>query len=213
MKYKHALLIILLVVLIDQVTKIYVKTNFFYGEDVKVLGNWFRFHFIENEGMAYGMKLSEASIGKLILSLFRLVAVVIGFVFLKGLVQKNYHKAVIICGALILAGAMGNLIDCLFYGLIFTDSTAVRTASFVPFGQGYAPFLHGRVVDMFYFPIADINIPEAVPVIGGQKFTFFEYIFNVADAAISVGVMTLLFFQKALFKRGAVPTQKALANS
>jgi signal peptidase II len=211
-KYKHALLIILAVILVDQFSKIYVKTQFFYGEDVKVLGSWFRLHFIENEGMAYGMKLSEASIGKLILSLFRLVAVVFGFFFLKTLINKGYNKGVIICSSLILAGALGNLIDSMFYGLIFTESS-FYTAKLVPFGQGYGKFLHGRVVDMLYFPIVEINIPKSIPLIGNRSFLFFEYIFNVADAAISVGVMTLLFFQKSFLKQPKLHPKNALIES
>lgn len=197
MKYKHALLIILLIIIADQWLKIYVKTHFYYGEEIKVLGGWFRMHFIENEGMAYGMKLSDAGTGKLILSLFRLVAVVFGFFLLKNLIKKGYTTGTIICGAMILAGALGNLLDSLFYGLIFTESS-FHMARMVPWGQGYGTLFHGRVVDMLYFPIVETKLPEGFPFVGGKDFIFFEPVFNIADAAISMGILVLIFFQKRL---------------
>lgn len=213
MKYRHALLIILLIIVADQFSKIYVKTNFYYGEEVRVMGNWFRLHFIENEGMAYGMKLSDAGIGKVILTLFRLVAVVFGFFLLKRLVNKRYSTGAIVCGALILAGALGNLIDSMFYGMIFTESS-FHIAKAVPFGQGYGQFLHGRVVDMFYFPIVETRLPEWVPFVGGDIFTFFEPVFNVADAAISIGVLVLIFFQKKLIHHhGELPAARATEDN
>lgn len=195
MKYRHAILIVLLVILIDQFSKIYIKTNFYYGEEVNVMGTWFRLHFIENAGMAFGMKLGDAATGKLLLTLFRLVAVVFGFFLLKRLVNKGYHKGLIICGSLILAGALGNLIDSIFYGLIFTESS-FHIAQMVPMGQGYGKVFHGLVVDMLYFPIIDTVLPEWVPIWGGKPFSFFDPVFNIADAAISCGVITLLVFQK-----------------
>lgn len=195
MKYRHAILIILLVIIIDQISKVYIKTHFYYGEEVNVLGTWFRLHFIENEGMAFGMKLSEAATGKLILTLFRLVAVVFGFFLLKKFVKKGYHKGLIICGSLILAGALGNLIDSIFYGLIFTEST-FHIAQLVPWGQGYGKMFYGRVVDMLYFPVIDTILPTWVPIWGGKPFSFFDPVFNIADTAISGGVITLLVFQK-----------------
>lgn len=195
MKYRHAIIIILLVIIIDQVSKVYIKTNFYYGEEVLVLGSWFRLHFIENEGMAFGMKLGNAETGKLVLTLFRLVAVVFGFFLLKRLVNKGYHKGLVICGALILAGALGNLIDSIFYGLIFTESS-FHIAQMVPMGQGYGKIFHGRVVDMLYFPLIDTVLPTWVPIWGGKPFSFFDPVFNIADAAISCGVITLLLFQK-----------------
>lgn len=187
----------LLIILADQASKFYIKTNFYYGEEVKVIGDWFRLHFIENEGMAFGMKLSQAETGKLILTLFRLVAVVFGFFLLKRLVLKEYGNGVIICGSLILAGALGNLIDSIFYGMIFTDSS-FHVARLVPFGQGYGKLFHGRVVDMLYFPLVDMPMPRWVPFVGGKNFVFFEPVFNIADAAISIGVLTLVLFQKRL---------------
>lgn len=200
MKYRHAILIVLLVIIADQLLKVYIKTNFYYGEEVNVIGNWFKLHFIENEGMAFGMKLSEGSAGKLILSLFRLVAVVFGFFLLKRIVNKGYHKGLIICGALILAGALGNLIDSIFYGLIFTEST-FHIAKLVSLGDGYGAIFHGRVVDMFYFPLIDTTLPEWVPFKGGERFSFFDPVFNIADAAISCGVIVLLLFQKKFMNK------------
>jgi signal peptidase II len=204
-KYRHAILIVLLVIIADQALKFYIKTNFYYGEEVNIIGDWFKLHFIENEGMAFGMKLSQGSIGKLVLTLFRLFAVVFGFFLLKKIVVKRYSKGAIICGSLILAGALGNLIDSIFYGLIFTESS-FHLARLVPFGQGYGKIFHGRVVDMLYFPLVDTQMPGWVPFWGGKNFVFFEPVFNIADAAISVGVLTLVFFQKRLLhKREELP--------
>lgn len=210
MKYRNAILIILLIIIVDQFVKIYIKTHFYYGEEINVIGHWFRLHFIENEGMAYGMKLGGASTGKLLLSLFRLVAVVFGFYLLKRLVNKGYTKGAIICGALILAGALGNLIDSMFYGLIFSEST-FHVARLVPWGAGYGSFLHGRVVDMMYFPIIDTHLPDSFPFLGGKDFVFFEPVFNIADAAISIGVLVLVFFQKKLIHT-ARPASAATQN-
>lgn len=222
MKYRDAILIVLLVIVADQALKIYIKTHFVNGDDVKILGSWFRLHFIENEGMAYGMKLSESVVGKLLLSSFRLVAVVFGFYMLRRLVVKGYGKGVIICGALILAGALGNLLDSLFYGLMFSDSpyscfsgnydnlksmmqnhNQSAVAHVTEFGKGYGKVLQGKVVDMLYFPLIETRMPNWVPFLGGN-FTFFEPVFNIADAAISVGVLTLVFFQKRLIHKGPV---------
>lgn len=199
-KYRSTIILILIIIIVDQWSKFYIKTNFFYGEEVNVLGNWFKLHFIENEGMAFGMRLNEAPIGKLILTLFRLVAVVFGFFLLKKIVTKGYTKGTIICGALILAGALGNLIDSIFYGLIFTESS-FHIAKLVPFGQGYGQIFHGRVVDMLYFPLIDTKLPDSLPLIGGKNIVFFEPVFNIADAAISTGVLVLVFFQKKLIHK------------
>lgn len=198
-KYRFALLIVFLVILIDQSFKFYIKTHFFYGEEVSFIGNWARLHFIENEGMAFGMRLGEGSIGKILLTLFRLVAVVFGFWLLNNLTKKGHTKGLLVCGSLILAGALGNLLDSMFYGLIFTESS-FHMARLVPFGQGYGSFLHGKVVDMFYFPLVETVLPSWIPILGGKPFVFFEPVFNVADAAISIGVLTLIFFQKSLLK-------------
>ncbi len=197
MKYRNALFIIFFVILVDQLLKYYIKTNFYYGEEVNIFGNWFKLHFIENEGMAFGMRLGDAATGKLILTLFRLVAVTFGFFLLKNLVKKGYSKGAIICGALILAGALGNLIDSIFYGLIFSEST-FHVAKVVPWGEGYAGMFHGRVVDMLYFPLFEVTLPKWMPFVGGDRFSFFDPVFNIADAAISIGVLVLVFFQKKL---------------
>ena len=225
MKYRNAILIVLLVIIADQLLKFYIKTHFVNGDDVKILGSWFRLHFIENEGMAYGMKLSESVAGKLLLSSFRLIAVVFGFYLLRRLVTKNYGRGVIICGSLILAGALGNLLDSIFYGLIFTDSpyscfsgnydslhnmmqnhNQVGVAHLTKMGQGYGKFLQGKVVDMLYFPLLETRMPSWIPFMGGKNFIFFEPVFNIADAAISVGVLTLVFFQKRLIHKPMAAT-------
>ena len=200
MRYRTALLIVFLVILIDQASKFYIKTHFYYGEEILVIGQWFRLHFLENEGMAFGMKLSENELGKVLLTSFRLVAVVVGFFLLRRLTLKGYGRGAVICGALVLAGALGNLIDSLFYGLIFTDST-FHVARLVPWGEGYGRFMHGRVVDMLYFPIVSTQLPDWMPLVGGRRFEFFEPVFNVADMAISIGVLTLVFFQKKLIHK------------
>ncbi len=200
MKYKHLLFIVFLILLTDQIIKIYIKTHYYLGESVPVTGSWFQLCFIENEGMAFGMKIMDAPAGKVILTLFRLVAVILGFFWVKKLVRQGHSKGLLICSALILAGAAGNLIDSMFYGLVFTESD-YAVARLVPFGEGYGSFLHGKVVDMLYFPLIDTTWPQWVPLWGGKALRFFEPIFNLADASISIGVITLLLFQKRLMKK------------
>lgn len=196
MKYRYSLIIIFAILVLDQITKIYVKTHFFYGESISVFGDWFQILFIENEGMAFGMTIMDSSLGKLLLSSFRLVAVSFGFYWIYKLSQKGATRGLLICASLILAGAAGNLIDSVFYGKIFTDSYGFEVANFVPWGDGYANLLHGRVVDMLYFPLIDTHWPDWMPFVGGNRFRFFEPVFNIADVAISTGVITLLVFQK-----------------
>lgn len=228
-RYRNAVILVLLIIIADQWLKYFIKTNFCVGDEVKIVGGWFRLHFIENEGMAYGMKLSDSVLGKVLLSTFRLVAVIFGFYLLRKIIDKGYSKVAVICGALILAGALGNLLDSMFYGLIFTDSpyscfsanyenisfmlrnhNHEAVAKLTPFGHGYGRFLQGRVVDMLYFPIIDTKMPGWVPFWGGRNFIFFEPVFNLADASISVGVLILVFFQKRLIHNRQAP--KILIN-
>ncbi len=187
-----AVAIVVAILLIDQIIKIEVKTNMTLGEAKRVT-DWFYIEFIENNGMAYGMKF----INKLVLSLFRLFA--IGFIgyYLAKIIKKDVAPlGCIVLIAMVLAGAAGNLIDCLFYGLIFDASTPFTVSQFVPFGEGYSTFLHGKVVDMFYFPIIQTTWPEWVPYFGGSEYVFFSPVFNFADACISVGVVALLLFYR-----------------
>lgn len=187
-----AVAIVVAILLIDQIIKIEVKTNMTLGEAKRVT-DWFYIEFIENNGMAYGMKF----INKLVLSLFRLFA--IGFIgyYLAKIIKKNVAPlGYIVLIAMVLAGAAGNLIDSLFYGLIFDASTPFTVSQFVPFGEGYSTFLHGKVVDMFYFPIVQTTWPEWVPYFGGSEYVFFSPVFNFADACISVGVVALLLFYR-----------------
>ena len=200
MKKRYIFLIIGLIVIADQALKIYIKTHYHTGESRPVLGSWFQLYFIENEGMAYGWKLG-GQWGKVMLTLFRLVAVILGFFYIKKIIEKKYPSGYIICIALIFAGALGNLIDSLFYGMIFDNSSALsyNVAKIFP-AHGYAGFMHGRVVDMLYFPIIDhANLPEWIPFIGGKQFSFFNYIFIIADASVSVGVITIIVFRKRFF--------------
>ena len=187
-----AVAIVVAILLIDQIIKIEVKTNMTLGEAKRVT-DWFYIEFIENNGMAYGMKF----INKLVLSLFRLFA--IGFIgyYLAKIIKKNVAPlGYIVLIAMVLAGAAGNLIDCLFYGLVFDASTPFTVSQFVPFGEVYSSFLHGKVVDMFYFPIIQTTWPEWVPYFGGSEYVFFSPVFNFADACISVGVVALLLFYR-----------------
>lgn len=200
MKGRTVALIIILIVFADQALKFYIKTHFFLGDDHNIFGQWSHLYFIENEGMAYGMQLG-GDFGKIILTLFRLIAVGFGIWYLRTIIEKKDHPLFIVCASLIFAGALGNLIDSMFYGLIFDESTQVHVATLFPKGGGYAGFLHGRVVDMLYFPIIqNATFPSWVPFWGGQDFLFFRPIFNLADASISIGVITILIFQKKLFK-------------
>lgn len=190
-----AVIIIAAILIVDQIIKIEVKTNMSLGEALRIT-DWFYIEFIENNGMAYGMTF----INKLVLSLFRMLAICgIGWYIWRVVKSGLFSKGYIVCLSMVLAGAAGNLIDCLFYGLIFNASTPFNAARFVPFGEGYSTFLHGRVVDMFYFPIIHTQWPDWVPVWGGDDFVFFSPVFNFADSCISVGVvLLLLFFRKDL---------------
>jgi signal peptidase II len=201
MNGKKIIALIALIIVIDQAIKFYIKLNYFIGEEHLLLGTWARLHFVENEGMAWGLKFG-GDFGKIILTLFRLIAVIWGAFLIRGFIAKKYHNGFIICAALIFAGAVGNLIDSLFYGIIFEQSIPYTTqvAVFMPKSGGYASFLHGKVVDMFYFPIVqNAHFPSWFPIWGGEEFEFFRPVFNFADASISVGVITLFIFQNKFF--------------
>lgn len=202
MKIRTVALIIIGIIAIDQVLKIWVKTSMDYGEQIPLLGRWFRLFFIENEGMAWGWKFG-GEWGKLALTLFRLVAVIFGVFYIRSIVKKKYHRGFIVCVAMIFAGALGNLIDSMFYGMIFSPSDDnLPKAVLFPSGGGYASFLHGKVVDMIYVPIIENKtLPSWIPFWGGERFTFFSPIFNIADASISVGVIVILLFQRRFFKK------------
>jgi signal peptidase II len=186
-----AITVVLLVLIIDQLSKIWVKTHMELGEMIHIT-NWFKIYFVENNGMAFGIEAG----GKLFLSLFRIVAVVLIAYFIYKLVKENFKSGFIACVSLILAGAFGNIIDCVFYGVIFDASYPGHVASLVPWGEGYSSLLHGKVVDMLYFPLFSGTYPEWLPFVGGQEFLFFRFIFNVADSAITVGVILLLLFYR-----------------
>lgn len=183
--------LIVILIVIDQIIKIEVKTGMYLRESIHI-ADWFQILFIENNGMAYGMTF----INKVVLTLFRVVVVsVIGYYIWKVLKEK-VRTGYLVCLSMIFAGAIGNIFDCLFYGLIFSESTPFSVSTLVPFGEGYAPFLQGRVVDMFYFPIIDTNLPDWLPIWGGEHFIFFSPVFNFADSCISVGVVVLLLFYR-----------------
>lgn len=186
-----ATLIVVVILLVDQVIKIWVKTHMTLHEQIEIL-SWFKIVFIENNGMAYGMEIGS----KLVLSLFRVIAISILGYYIWQQAQKKARWGYIVCLSMVLAGAAGNIFDSAFYGLIFNASSEHYTSYFVPFGTGYAPFLMGKVVDMFYFPIIHTYWPEWVPMVGGQPYVFFSPIFNFADSAITVGVVFLLLFYR-----------------
>lgn len=191
---------VILLLLIDQAVKVSVKTGMTLGEAIPVFGQWFYIRFVENDGAAYGMKLADGPWGKMALSLIRIVLV--GFIsyYIHTLVGKGAPKGVIAGMTLILVGALGNIVDSMFYGVIFTESTFDTVARLAP-GYGYSSFLHGYVVDMLHFPIVETTYPEWVPFVGGDDFVFFSPVFNIADAYISVGFIYLILFQHRYFNR------------
>ena len=186
-----AAIIVLLILVVDQVIKIWVKTHMTLHEQIEIF-SWFKIVFIENNGMAYGMEIGS----KLVLSIFRVVAIGVLVYYMTGQVRKQARWGYLVCLAMITAGAAGNIFDSMFYGLCFDASTEYYVSGFVPFGTGYASFLTGKVVDMFYFPLIVTTWPEWVPFVGGSPYVFFSPIFNFADASISVGVMLLLLFYR-----------------
>ena len=199
-------LIVIGVLVIDQIIKIWVKTHMYWHESIKIT-DWFYIYFTENNGMAFGMEIFD----KLFLTVFRLIASVgIGYLLYR-FVKRNLKTGFIVCVALILAGALGNIIDCVCYGTIFSESTHSQIASFVPVGEGYSEWFYGKVVDMFYFPIIETNWPEWMPFVGGNHFIFFSPIFNFADAAISCGIIAIiLFYGKYLNNNFDEPEKKEL---
>lgn len=211
MSLKKSILVIVLVLLIDQVSKIYIKTNFFLHEEVSVF-SWFRIIFVENKGMAWGVEL-PGNYGKLILTLFRLVAITgIGY-WLYDTVRKKGAPILIFCISLIFSGALGNIIDSLLYGVIFGESSRIELAEVFP-DQGYAPVFYGKVVDMIQFTFYNDVLPDWVPIWGGTHFSFFDPVFNVADSAISIGVFLLLVFNKKAFpKNTANQSSESNANA
>ena len=186
-----AVIVIVSLLVIDQVIKIWVKTNMCLYESIHIT-DWFYIHFIENNGMAYGMTF----INKLVLSSFRIVAVAVILYYLRGQILKGARTGYIVCLSMVVAGAAGNIFDSMFYGLIFNASSPFYVSYLVPFGHGYASFLTGKVVDMFYFPIIETTLPEWLPVWGGQPYVFFSPVFNFADASICVAVALLLLFYR-----------------
>lgn len=187
-----AAMIVTVILLIDQAIKVWVKTHMYKGESIRI-ADWFYIHFTENPGMAFGMEIFD----KLFLTSFRIVAAIAIIYYLWKLCRKavyNVPTGYIICLSCILAGAIGNIIDCVCYGAIFSESTYYELAHFVSLGDGYAPWFYGKVVDMFYFPLIETNWPSWMPFVGGEHFIFFSPIFNFADSAISCGIVVLLLF-------------------
>lgn len=188
---KKSLIIVIAILLIDQIVKVWVKLNFTIGEEVDLIGDWCKLHFIENEGMAFGMSFGGV-VGKYVLTFLRIIAsVLIGWYLLK-LIKKGGNKLAVYSFTLIFAGAVGNIIDSMFYGLLFSESTFFSVSQFLPEGGGYAPMFLGKVVDMFYFPIIDTTLPQWIPFFGGNDFRFFNAIFNISDVSITIGVVILL---------------------
>jgi signal peptidase II len=209
MKAKHVTFIILLIIIADQALKLWIKTNFHLNESRSMIGSGFQLYFVENPGMAYGWKFG-GEWGKMALTIFRMGAVIFGTWYLRKIIREKQHKGFIFCAALVYAGALGNLIDSSFYRLIFDKGMTVDPAikEYIGYNglarfssDGYASFLHGNVVDMLYFPVIKGQFPTWMPFWGGDNFEFFRPIFNIADASITTGVISILVFQKRFFKQ------------
>jgi signal peptidase II len=192
------LIIIFLVLAVDQALKIWIKTNLSLGEEIVVFKDWFILHFVENNGMAFGFEFA-GEYGKLFLSIFRIIAVIaIGWYLFRLSRRQEIPFGFLVSIALIFSGAIGNIIDSMFYGMIFNHSYG-QVADFLPEGGGYGTFLHGRVVDMFYFPVIQTTLPEWLPLWGGKEFIFFRPVFNIADSSITVGIFSILLFYRKQF--------------
>jgi signal peptidase II len=197
---KKAFLIVTLILIVDQALKFWIKTTMSLGEEINVMGNWFIIHFTENPGMAFGLQFS-GNYGKLILSIFRIVAIIGIIYYLYIITRKKVKTGLIVSLSFVLAGAAGNMIDSAFYGMIFSSSNYFEVARFMPVEGGYGTFLHGRVVDMFYFPIFQGIYPSWVPFVGGTDYIFFRPVFNIADSSITIGVLLMIIFQKQFFQK------------
>ncbi|HOG25317.1 MAG TPA: lipoprotein signal peptidase [Bacteroidales bacterium] len=194
-------IIISSILVLDQFSKIWIKTHFTLHQSVNVLGKWFQLYFVENEGMAFGMVFGGDN-GKLILSLFRVALSIFIMWYICRLLKKPDTPMGVLVGlSMVFVGAIGNIIDCAFYGLIFSESGVTEVATMFPPGGGYGSFLHGKVVDMLYFPLIDTVLTENFPIWGGRRFVFFQFIFNVADSAITIGALYLLIFKHKFFSK------------
>jgi signal peptidase II len=196
----YVILTVLIVLILDQWLKFYIKTNFTLGQSTTIFNNWFELHFTENPGMAFGLEI-PFKWGKIVLSSFRLIASIIIVYYIRNLIKEGTKTLMVVLVALILAGALGNIIDSLFYGQLFSESTRHSVAEFLPATEGYAPIFMGKVVDMLYFPVIDTFWPDWIPYFGGSRLQFFRPVFNIADAAISIGVFTIIVFRRRLFEQ------------
>lgn len=205
---RKSLLIVFIILVIDQVVKIWIKTNMTLGQEFHVFGDWFIIHFTENPGMAFGLEFS-GDYGKLILSLFRIVAISVLLVYIYNITRQKVSNLVLVSLSFVLAGAIGNMIDSAFYGMIFSESNFFEVARFLPDEGGYSSFLHGKVVDMFYFPIIQGFYPEWIPIVGGNEFQFFRPVFNIADSSITIGVIMMIIFQNHFFGKKTEKVESA----